>query len=132
MDWQTLEQNVQALASKITEAPDIIVAVARGGLVPARLLAKQFGVNKMYVLTINKQGDDQIVVTKIMANLAGKKVLLVEDALESGKSLKAAQSYLKSLGASVETAALYATFTSGIKPDYFISRKARIPPFPWD
>lgn len=41
MNWQELDQQSLTLAAQISSKPDAIVAVVRGGLIPARLLAQQ-------------------------------------------------------------------------------------------
>lgn len=132
MNWQTIEKEIETLAQKCESSIDVIVGVVRGGLVPARLLAKFLGVKEMYCLTVAKQDSDRVVTTRITADLAGKSVLLVEDALESGRSLIVAKGYLESLGAEVQTAALYIQPQTQIMPDYYVDRVDQIPMFPWE
>lgn len=131
MDWQETENQIQLLVSKITDEPDVIVAVVRGGLVPARLIAKIMGVKDMYSLTVKKDGLIRKVTSSINENLSGKNVLLVEDALESGASLVTAKEYLESIGAIVKTTSLYIQTDSKTKPDYYLSEKDELPIFPW-
>ena len=65
-------------------------------------------------------------------DIAGKKVLVVEDMIESGKSLETAKSYLESKGALVKTACLYTMPTSEMTPDYFLREVAGVVKFPWE
>jgi hypoxanthine phosphoribosyltransferase len=132
LDWPEIESAVDELSSHITRRPDCIVGVVRGGLVPARLLASRLDVKTMYALTVKKRGGDRIVVTRILDNLKGQQVLLVEDMLESGTSLIEAKQYLESLGAAVETFALYIQPGSLITPDYYLSKRTEVPHFPWE
>ena len=132
MNWQQVESDVTKLASRVSPKPDSIVAIVRGGLVPARLLASRLVVSDMYCLTVKKEGSTRRVVTEIREELSGKSVLLVEDMLESGRSLIAAMQYLESLGATVQTLALYASPASAITPDYYVSVQEKLPEFPWE
>lgn len=132
MNWQEFESEVQLLSQRISYRPDLIVAVVRGGLVPARLLSSYLGVKEMQCLTVKKIGSDRKVVTEVTEDLTGKKILLVEDILETGKSLEAAQTYLEAKGAEVKTTCLYTTPVTSAKVDYTLREIEVIPKFPWE
>jgi hypoxanthine phosphoribosyltransferase len=87
MDWNEVDSALTKLARKIDGKPDYIIGIVRGGLVPARILATKLDVKNMQCLTVKKQGVVRNVVTDILEELAGKSIVLVEDMLESGKSL---------------------------------------------
>jgi hypothetical protein len=131
MDWNELQEHIKKLCEKIDFTPDIIAAVARGGVVPAVLIAEKLGIKDMYAITVKKQEGKRQVITKISEELTGKKILLVEDALESGKSMRTAKKYLESKGAVVKTAALFIKGNSVINPDYSLEPVEDIK-FPWE
>ena len=120
------------LAAKVDFAADIIVGIVRGGLVPARLLSTELGVKDMYALTVKKVGEERKVMSEILEDLHGKKILLVEDMLETGKSLIVAKEYLESKGAEVKTACLYTMPQSEIVPDFSIRQIGEVVHFPWE
>jgi hypoxanthine phosphoribosyltransferase len=132
MNWQQVETELKLLSKNIKIDPDIIVAIARGGLVPARLLANSLNVKTIYALTLQKEKQNRIILTKIEANLSDQKVLLVEDSLETGNNLLKCRIYLESLGAIVSTAALYIKKETITVPDYWLERRAVLPRFPWE
>lgn len=133
MNWQEVENELDILAQQIGYRPDVIVAIARGGLVPGRLLAKSLDVKTMFSLTVIKSGSERKVASAIDPMfIAGKNILLVEDMIESGRSLLVSKQYLESLGASVKTAALYTTPSSETGLDYLLTVRPDIPVFPWD
>jgi hypoxanthine phosphoribosyltransferase len=132
MNWQQLDDAIKHVAESISAKPDVIVAVMRGGAVPARLLAKHLDVTEMYALTIKKQAETRLITTTITENLADKTVLLVEDVLESGQSMIAAKTYLETIGASVITLSLYYQHQTQITPDYSAGAIDQVPIFPWD
>ena len=113
--------------------PDIVIGVVRGGVHPAMRLAKHFNVRNMHFLTVRKvAGGGRRVVTKITEDLRGKKILLVEDMLESGKSLIAALRYLKRKKAIVKTVCYYLRPDSLVRPDYYIHEHEHKVTFPWE
>ena len=132
MNWDELRADVKALAGRIEYVPDIIVGIVRGGLVPARLLSSELGVKDMYALTVKKVEEERKVANDILENINGKKVLLVEDMLETGKSLIVAKEYLEKKGAEVKTACLYTMPMSEIKPDFSLKEITEVIPFPWE
>ncbi len=132
MTWETLEQEVRELAQKVDYRPDYIVGVVRGGLIPARLLSSYLGIKDMYCLTVKKTEEGRMVTTEISADLAGKKVLLVEDMLETGKSLVVAKEYLESKGAEVKSACLYTMPISEVTPDFSLRQVEEVATFPWE
>lgn len=132
MDWKKFDAEIQKLASRIANKPDIIIGVVRGGLIPARLLAKYLGVKDMYALTVKKLGTERVLLNEITEQLTGKTVLLVEDVLESAGSMIIAKEYLESRGANVVTASLYVQPQSRLAPDYFLGDVTTVPIFPWD
>lgn len=132
MNWETLEKEIRALAEKIDFKADIIIGIVRGGLVPARLLSSYLGVKKMYCLSVEKSGAERKVITEIRENISGKKIILVEDILETGQSLIVAKNYLESLGAIVKTACLYTMAISEVKPDFSLKEINEPLEFPWE
>jgi hypoxanthine phosphoribosyltransferase len=132
MDWKEVDSALTKLARKIDGKPDYIIGIVRGGLVPARILASRLDVKNMQCLTVKKQGAVRNVATDILEELAGKSVVLVEDMLESGKSLIVAKQYLESRGAVVSTLAIYLQPRSEIIPDYYLSVREDVPKFPWE
>ncbi len=132
MTWEELVSEINSLSNKITIQPDIIVGIVRGGVVPARLLSGKLNVKDMYCLTVKKTDNKRIVVTEIKEDIKDKQVLLVEDMLETGRSLIAAKQYLEEKGAIIKTACLYTMPISEIKVDYFLKEINENVNFPWE
>lgn len=132
MDWNGLEREMKMLAEKIDYKPDAIIGIVRGGLVPARILSSMLHAKEMYCLTVRKNGDERRVVTEITDDLSDKNILLVEDMLETGKSLIVAKKYLEHRGAKVKTACLFIMPKSEIVPDFFLRKIEEPMHFPWE
>ncbi len=132
MNWKEFDKEIRTLSGRIDYTPDIIVGIVRGGLVPARLLSSELKVKNMYALTVKKVGEERKVTSGILENINGKKVLLVEDMLETGRSLIVAKEYLEKKGAEVKTACLYTMPKSEIRPDFSLKEITEVVPFPWE
>jgi len=135
MEWETFEEEMCCLYKKICESeykPDIIIGIVRGGLIPARYLSTALDVDKMSAIEVVKDGEGRIVVAAPTYDLDGLEILLVEDVLESGKSLDVGKKYLESKGAIVKTACLYTIPVSEIEPDYYLKEIEYVMTFPWE
>ena len=132
MTWQEFQKELKILQNKIDYSPDIIVGIVRGGLIPARILSGYLNVKEMFCLTVKKVTGQRKVITRIEEDITGKKILLIEDMLETGKSLDVAKQYLEEKGAIVKTACLYTMPISKTKPDYFIKQVNTVIVFPWE
>lgn len=119
-------------------APDVVVGIARGGVVPARFLADLLEAD---FATLQVEFYVGIGQTKVMPKLkhaltidvAGKAVLLVDDIADSGKTLQLAITHLEKMGAAqVRTATLYHKPQSIVTPDFFEKQTLCWVVFPWD
>jgi hypoxanthine phosphoribosyltransferase len=94
--------------------PDTVVAIARGGFVPARFLCDFLQIGKLASIRVQhyKAGahmEAQARVTiPLSIDIDGANVLLVDDVNDSGKTLAAASSHLQGFSpASLRTAVLH-------------------------
>jgi len=128
-DWNKVLQFCKILADKIKKSnfkPDVIVAVARGGWIPARILADYLFIKELYSVKAEHWG---IVATEtgkaritqpLTVNLTGKKVLVVDDVADTGETIELVVKHVKEKNAAeVKTAVLDFKHTSKFKPDYY-------------
>jgi hypoxanthine phosphoribosyltransferase len=123
--------------------PETIVALTRGGWVPARLLADRLGVKRMVSIRLQHWGvtaqpSGKAELTEGLSGpVRGQSVLVVDDITDTGESLALATQAVKDAGASlVESAACLHVGHSKFVPDYFaeeIPRDAWVwVVFPWN
>ena len=143
MDWNLFYKLARQVATKINSSgyrPDMIVGLARGGWVLARVLCDLIGIKDLVSLKVEHWGvtatPDGKAKLKYPLNvdITGKNVLVVDDITDTGESMRVTLEYLKSLKPSeIKTAALRHINTSKFLPDYFgeeISWRWVI--FPWN
>jgi hypothetical protein len=143
ISWATVISLSHDLAVKIRNAryrPDVVVAIARGGYVPARLLCDSLNLTDLssiriahYTAGSQKQHKAQLVES-LCRDLSGKNVLLVDDVSDTGDTLELARNHLVEHGAdTLRIAVLHHKQTSTVEPDYFAHRitKWRWIIYPW-
>jgi hypothetical protein len=106
MTWPDLQRIITRIADEIRSGgtPQILVAISRGGLVPAVMLSHLLDVRDLRVLTISHTVDDQVYAAKTgtprvrrpetLGAIDGTDVLVVDDIVGSGKTLSIARTEL--------------------------------------
>jgi uncharacterized protein len=140
--WNQIYDMLLCQAQKIQAddyKPGIIVGIARGGTVPSRLLCDLLETKDLaaiqieYYDGINKTKKEPALKQCFHGELKGKKVLLVDDISDSGRSLQFAKNYLQQQGAKeIKIATLYAKPKTITKPDYCEEQTSSWVVFPWD
>lgn len=120
--------------------PDIVIAIARGGYIPARLLCDFLDLSsltsikiKHYLSGTNKQKKASLDLP-LCAEIRGLKVLLVDDVNDSGDTLELAISYLQTLQpGELKTAVMHQKMTSHCPINYYAKKivKWRWLIYPW-
>jgi len=132
LPWSKALELCYRLASLILDEGreyDSIIAVSRGGLIPARIVSNVLGIDDFIVLRSKlwsiggRIHDEPQVSMHERVNVDGKRVLVVDEVVDTGATLTKITRLLKGLGAvSVETAVLHYKSTSSLKPDYYAER----------
>ncbi len=143
ISWAEVQRQCQRLALMIGDSgfdPDLIVAIGRGGYVPARLLCDYLDIMDLTSIKVEHYlpGADQQEQTSIRyplrADIRDLDVLLVDDVNDTGDTLVAATQHLRSFGpADVRTAVMHEKTVTSISADYAARRviKWRWLIYPW-
>ncbi len=120
-------------------SPDIVVGVLRGGVVAAKLVADYLGVSRLGFLEVKFYAgigvtrEEPIVTQPLVEKVAGLRVLIVDDVVDSGKTLAHAVSFVSMYGPrEVRTAAVYLKPWARFKPDYYGEVVDAWIVFPWE
>ena len=130
------------LAHKIQDSgfnPDIVICIARGGYIPARLICDYLNIYNLYSINIRHYtGSDKSetarLLTPLSIDIQGMKVLLVDDIDDTGDTLQLAQDYLNGLNPKeIKVAVLHHKVISSLVPDYFAQKiiRWRWITYPW-
>jgi hypothetical protein len=130
--WDYIYELCIQVADQIKKSkynPDLLVAVARGGWVPGRILSDLLENQNVATIKVEHYVDIYKTINKpeitqpLPIDVRGKKVLIVDDIADSGKSLKLVREHLLKQGAkNVKICALYCKPWSVITPE-FCARK---------
>ncbi len=121
-DWSDIDQTVSLIESAIAPGScDVIVGIARSGLVPAVMLAHRLAIRDLVVLDIRRTEADSVHALKrapvVSATLnahllSGRHALLVDDIVGEGRTMLMAKSWLAERCASVVSSALVVNQTN--------------------
>ncbi len=131
--------NVANLIRKANFKPDIIVGVARGGWPPARIMSDLLenpeiaNVKAEFYLGVAETKGEPVITQQVSVPVKSKRVLIVDDVADTGKSLVLVREHLKEQGASdVKIATIYYKPWSIVTPDYFERKTSHWIIFPWE
>ena len=140
--WEQIYQLLLNLAYHIRKArfkPDIIVGVSRGGWPPARIMSDLLenpelaNVKAEFYLSVAETKGEPVITQPVSVLVKGKKVLVVDDVADTGKSLALVQEHLKEQGAiEVKIATIYYKPWSIVTPDWFEKKTNHWIIFPWE
>ncbi|MEM1539543.1 MAG: phosphoribosyltransferase [Candidatus Bathyarchaeia archaeon] len=140
--WNQIYEMLMRLARNIRKSsfkPDVIVGVSRGGWPPARVLSDLLdnpnlaNVKAEFYLGVAETKGEPTLTQPISVNVASKKVLIVDEVADTGRSLKLVKEHLISMGAAeAKIATIYYKPWSIVKPDYYVKETSNWIVFPWE
>jgi hypoxanthine phosphoribosyltransferase len=139
VNWEMFGELCRALALKSMRDfdPEVIVGIARAGVVPAGIVASILRAD-LFAMTISrKEGGELIrerpeVLSAAPAALEGKRVLVVDEITTSGDTLRLALAAVRGVDPEeVRTATCFAR-PGGYRPDYVALETDKELIFPWD
>lgn len=140
--WNQIYDMLLSLAEKIRKdgfKPDIIVGVSRGGWPPARVLSDLLdnpnlaSVKAEFYLGVAETKGEPILTQPVSTTVTNKKVLIVDEVADTGKSLKLIKEHIIEEGAAeVKIATVYYKPWSIIIPDYYERETRCWIVFPWE
>ncbi len=119
--------------------PDVVLAIARGGLLVAGAVSYALGVKNVYVINVEYYtGVDERLEFPVLlppplnlVDLRDTTVLVVDDVADTGHTLAMVTELCRTEVAEIRTAVLYQKPHSVIDCDYVWRRTARWIDFPW-
>ena len=124
--WTEYGEMVTKIAENIASSGkkfDLVIGIARGGIPVAMVVADRLGtridfINVKSYTDVGERVKPRILST-ITEDILGKRVLLVDDLVDGGDTMKTVTRYLHSEGPkTLKTAALFTKPWSSFHPDY--------------
>src|ERR1700726_279841 len=119
--------------------PDLILAIARGGLFVAGALGYALAVKNLHVMNVEFYDgvgttlDMPVMLPPVpsVVDFSEKKVLIADDVADSGRTIELVYTFIKDQVSDVRSAVIYEKPQSLIKCDYVWKRTDRWINFPW-
>jgi hypoxanthine phosphoribosyltransferase len=142
VSWDDIQSSALTLANKVSESgfyPEMIVGIARGGWVVARILSDLLDVKDLASVKIEfyKGVNDKEKTPKITQPISespkGKLVLIADDVADSGESLLLARRHIEDQGArATKMATIHLKPWSKVQPEYYVSVTDSWVMYPWE
>ncbi|MDX1645632.1 MAG: phosphoribosyltransferase family protein [Longimicrobiales bacterium] len=139
VDWTMFGELCRALALKVAREydPEIIVGIARAGVIPGAVIASILRLDFYSMKISRRSGDDAVrerpeIFSAAPREAEGKRVLIVDEITTSGDTLRLALAAVRDVRpAEVRTATSFAR-TTGYRPDFSALTMDANVIFPWD
>ncbi len=142
LTWDLFGTATRELATTIAQdgfRPDVVLAIARGGLTVAGALAYAlavkncFAMNVEFYTSVDRRLDVPVVLppTLDVVDIRGLRVLIADDVADTGKTLELVRREISEHVAEARTAVLYHKSWSIISPEYVWSYTDKWINFPW-
>lgn len=129
LSFEDVYNMVKRVAEKVKASeyePTTIVGLARGGWVPARLMCDFLGITDLVSLKVEhwletgKTKDEATIKYPIASSMSGKRLLVVDDITDTGKSILTSLEHLRKLDPEdIRVGVMQYIKTSKCKPDYY-------------
>jgi hypoxanthine phosphoribosyltransferase len=140
--WEPFGEATRSLAQQIKDSgyrPSIILAIARGGLLPAGALAYALGAKNVFMISVefytgvDERLDFPVMLPPLLnaVDIAGAHVLIVDDVADTGATLQLVKDFCATHVAEVRCAVIYEKPRSVVKCEYVWRRTDRWVNFPW-
>lgn len=142
LDWDLYGVAARELAQRIADdgyQPDIVLAIARGGLFIAGSLGYALAVKNLFVMNVEYYtGVDERLEVPVMlppyldlVDLDDAKILVADDVADTGHTLELVRDFCRGKVGEVRTAVLYEKPRSVVRCDYVWRHTSRWINFPW-
>ena len=142
LDWDSYGRAVRELAGLVADdgyRPEMILAIARGGLFCAGSLGYALSIKNIYVMNCEYYtGVDERLPVPVMLPPAvdlvdhrNSKILIADDVADTGHTLKMVHDFCVERVGDVRSAVLYEKSHSLVKCDYVWKRTDQWINFPW-
>jgi uncharacterized protein len=141
LTWELFGEASRALAQTVADdyEPDMILAIARGGLLIGGALGYALSVKNVYTMNVEFYTgvDERLEVPRILppapdfVDVSDARILIADDVADTGHTLRSVQQFCAGKVAEVRTAVLYQKGHSVVQCDYVWKMTDKWINFPW-
>ena len=142
LTWPLYAEGAKALAQQVADddyRPDLILAIARGGLIIAGSLSYALRVKNLHVMNVeyytgvNERLEFPVILPPPLnlVDLAHARILVADDVADTGHTLALVRDFCAPQVAEVRCAVLYQKPASVVDCEYVWRRTAKWIDFPW-
>lgn len=139
VSWEMFGELSRALALRVAREydPEVVVGIARAGVIPGGVIASILRVDFHSMLVTRKEGHEQVrarpaILSAAPAGLAGRRVLLVDEVATSGDTFRLALAAVRDSGPEEVRTATAFKRPGGYRPDWYALETDETIIFPWD
>jgi hypothetical protein len=139
LSWEMFGELCRALALRVARdyEPEIVVGIARAGVIPGAVIASILRVDFYSMKISRREGGEQVrerpeVLSAAPPQASGRRVLLVDEITSSGDTLRLALAGIRDTGPREVRTATCFTRSQGYRPDYHALATDQTIIFPWD
>lgn len=138
--WSEYGSLVETLAKEVASAGkefDLVIGIARGGVPVAMVVSDRLGAKVDFINVKSYTGLGSRTKPRILATIteeiAGKRILLVDDIVDEGDTMRTVTEYLEARGpAEMTTAVLFSKPWSSVQPNYSLGVVGSWVVFPYE
>jgi len=143
LTWTQIEDLAIRLADRLPNSYDVMLVITRGGMVPACIVSERLNLRNILVAAVmfytgQEHTLDKPIFLQFPADplLTQRRVLIVDDVWDSGRTIMAVRERVMDAGGYPETAVLHYKPTHNAyvktKPDFFVDETDAWIVYPWD
>jgi hypoxanthine phosphoribosyltransferase len=142
MSWDDFGVAARSVAQMVADdgyEPDMVLAIARGGLLIGGAIGYALSVKNVYTMNVEFYTgvDERLEVPRILppapdfVDLHDARILIVDDVADTGHTLRSVEKFCEGKVAEVRTGVLYEKSHSVVRCDYVWKRTDLWINFPW-
>ena len=143
LTWTQIEDLAIRLADRLPNIYDAMLVITRGGMVPACIISERLNLRNILVAAVMFYTAQERTLDKpIFLQFPGdpllnkRRVLIVDDVWDSGRTIMAVRERVRQAGGYPETAVLHykprRTAYSDSRPDFYVDETDAWIVYPWD
>jgi len=143
LTWTQIEDLAIRLADRLPTGYDVMLVITRGGMVPACIVSERLNLRNILVAAVmfytgQERTLDKPIFLQFPSDplLNKRRVLIVDDVWDSGKTIMAVRERVQQAGGFPETAVLHykprRTAFADTRPDFYVDETDAWIVYPWD